>query len=111
MPPDPPDRRRFCRLYYRSDLSYDQLAAALGVDRDQVDGWRRQLGLPSRRWVGTVRPGEIETLPPAGGPCRHDILSGRIGGWRLWWRPALPPAGLLALAVRRLDGEDYWELR
>ena len=104
-----PDRATFCRLYYGRGASYAEMSHALGLSRAQLDNWRREAGLPSRRWLGSL-PRSPRPDDDPDGPARHDILSGRLRQWRLWRRLSLAPAVLRAVAVRTVGAERYWEL-
>jgi hypothetical protein len=113
-----PDRATFCRLYYGEGRSYAEMSAILGVSRHALDSWRRDAGLPSRRWLaksrvflrGGARVGGDAEEAVSNGPVRHDVFSGRLRQWRLWRRSSLPRWQPRVVRVRRVGNELYMEL-
>jgi hypothetical protein len=96
----------FRDVYYDRELDYWDIADTWGVDRNQVDEWRRVFGLPSRRWYGTRSRDDPWWEDP---PSRWDYYGGRHSQYYLWDRRRLPGPGLpVDEFPRRLNGEVFW---
>ena len=106
---DRPALGQFRGVYYDRSLDYWDIADTFGVDRWQIDEWRRELGLPSRRWYGSFRPGRDEDFVMPDGRCRWDYFSGRVGSDGWWDRRRLPGSGILVFPGRRVGRSVYYE--
>ena len=106
-----PTRYDFISVYYDRTNDYWDIADTWGVQRWQVDDWRRAFHLPSRRTYGTRRaPDDSEWEDPI---PRWDHYTGRVLQRSLWDRRRLPPATLAVLfPPRRINNTELsWCVR
>lgn len=97
-----PSRAEFCQVYYDRTNDYWDIADTWGVERWQVDEWRRALGLPSRRHYGTRRP---DPDPEWEDP--HPRWEYFAGHQPRWWDRRRIPRQRLHTKPRRVGHELY----